>query len=41
MHLDVPVHLVGVEFSMKTRTVEGFGYDLAESGEERKTQSDA
>ena len=28
-HLGVPVHLVGVEFSVKTRNVEGFEYDLA------------
>ena len=28
-HLDVPVHLVGVEFSMKTRNVDGFDHELA------------
>ena len=29
LHLGVPVHLVGVEFSMKTRNVEEFDFDLA------------
>ena len=41
LHLGVPVHLVGVEFSMKTRNVEGIDHELAQLGEQRKRQSDA